>query len=219
MEDAARLADRLLVMNHAKVLLLRHAARGHSPTRRRSSRPVWTSRMITKVMLELNRRGHCAWTPSVFTVAEAVGSRCARASGRRRRTDAEGHYTSASFSPATARYTGLTRGLSWCSSVALIVALFLAGGPVSYAADDCFPCPRSSAFPAVHSSLVVRGLRSRCSFIVDVHRGAQPVLHARRHGRISVAVVASCTSPGQGVLAAFCDGAAPDAAHHRRPPC
>ena len=65
-----QVADRLLVMNHAKSCSATPRAR-YSPTRRRSSRPASTSPMITKVMLELKKRGHAVDT-SVFTVAQAL---------------------------------------------------------------------------------------------------------------------------------------------------
>lgn len=69
MEDIAQIADRLLVMNHAKVLFCNTPrevfARGRDYCRR-TDIP-----MITKVMLELKKRGHDVDT-SVYTVAQAM---------------------------------------------------------------------------------------------------------------------------------------------------
>ena len=66
MEDAARMADRMLVMNHAEIMLLEVFSHAKEIIAAGLDIPE-----ITKVILELNRRG-IALDPSIFTVEEAV---------------------------------------------------------------------------------------------------------------------------------------------------
>ena len=70
MEDIAGLADRLLVMNHAKVLFCDtpRAVFSHANEIIAAGLDI---PMITKVMLELKKRGHDVDT-SVYTVQQAL---------------------------------------------------------------------------------------------------------------------------------------------------
>ncbi len=70
MEDAARMSDRMLVMNHAKVMLLGTPREVFSHAQEIIAAGLDIPE-ITKVILELNRRG-IALDPSIFTVEEAV---------------------------------------------------------------------------------------------------------------------------------------------------
>ena len=70
MEDIARLADRLLVMNHAKILFCDTPREVFSHAEEIVAAGLDIP-MITKVMLELKKRGHAVDT-SVFTVAQAL---------------------------------------------------------------------------------------------------------------------------------------------------
>ena len=80
MEDIAGLADRLLVMNHAKVLFCDtpRAVFSHADEIIAAGLDI---PMITKVMLELKRRGHNVDT-SVYTVAQGLDAlRACKAEG------------------------------------------------------------------------------------------------------------------------------------------
>lgn len=70
MEDAARMSSRMLVMNKAKIMLLGtpHEVFSHADQIADAGLDIPE---ITKVMLELRRRGF-ALSPSIFTVEEAV---------------------------------------------------------------------------------------------------------------------------------------------------
>lgn len=70
MEDAARMADRMLVMNHAEIMLLGTPREVFSHAKEIIAAGLDIPE-ITKVILELNRRG-IALDPSIFTVEEAV---------------------------------------------------------------------------------------------------------------------------------------------------
>lgn len=70
MEDAARMADRMLVMNHAEIMLLGSPREVFSHAKEIIAAGLDIPE-ITKVILELNRRG-IALDPSIFTVEEAV---------------------------------------------------------------------------------------------------------------------------------------------------
>ncbi len=70
MEDAARMADRMLVMNHAEIMLLGSPREVFSHAKEITAAGLDIPE-ITKVILELNRRG-IALDPSIFTVEEAV---------------------------------------------------------------------------------------------------------------------------------------------------
>ena len=70
MEDIARLANRLLVMNHAKILFCDTPREVFSHAEEIVAAGLDIP-MITKVMLELKKRGHAVDT-SVFTVAQAL---------------------------------------------------------------------------------------------------------------------------------------------------
>lgn len=70
MEDAARMADRMLVMNHAEIMLLGTPREVFSHAEEIIAAGLDIPE-ITKVILELNRRG-IALDPSIFTVEEAV---------------------------------------------------------------------------------------------------------------------------------------------------
>ncbi len=70
MEDAARMADRMLVMNHAEIMLLGTPREVFSHAKKIIAAGLDIPE-ITKVILELNRRG-IALDPSIFTVEEAV---------------------------------------------------------------------------------------------------------------------------------------------------
>ena len=70
MEDAARMADRMLVMNHAEIMLLGSPREVFSHAEEIIAAGLDIPE-ITKVILELNRRG-IALDPSIFTVEEAV---------------------------------------------------------------------------------------------------------------------------------------------------
>src|SRR5699024_972568 len=70
MEDIARLADRLLVMNHAKVLFCDTPREVFSHAEEIIAAGLDIP-MITKVMIELKKRGYDVDT-SVFTVAQAL---------------------------------------------------------------------------------------------------------------------------------------------------
>ena len=70
MEDIARLADRLLVMNHAKVLFCDTPREVFSHAEEIIAAGLDIP-MITKVMIELKKRGHDVDT-SVFTVRQAL---------------------------------------------------------------------------------------------------------------------------------------------------
>ncbi len=70
MEDAARMADRMLVMNHAEIMLLGTPREVFSHAKEITAAGLDIPE-ITKVILELNRRG-IALDPSIFTVEEAV---------------------------------------------------------------------------------------------------------------------------------------------------
>ncbi len=70
MEDIANIADRLLVMNHAKVLFCDTPREVFSHAQEIIAAGLDIP-MITKVMLELKKRGHEVDT-SVFTVAQAL---------------------------------------------------------------------------------------------------------------------------------------------------
>ena len=70
MEDAARMADRKLVMNHAEIMLLGTPREVFSHAKKIIAAGLDIPE-ITKVILELNRRG-IALDPSIFTVEEAV---------------------------------------------------------------------------------------------------------------------------------------------------
>ena len=70
MEDIAQVADRLLVMNHAKVLFC-DTPRGVFSHADEIIAAGLDIPMITKVMLELKKRGHDVDT-SVYTVAQAM---------------------------------------------------------------------------------------------------------------------------------------------------
>lgn len=72
MEDAARMADRMLVMNHAEIMLLGTPREVFSHAKEITAAGLDIPE-ITKVILELNRRG-IALDPSIFTVEEAVRS-------------------------------------------------------------------------------------------------------------------------------------------------
>ena len=69
-EDIARLANRLLVMNHAKILFCDTPREVFSHAEEIVAAGLDIP-MITKVMLELKKRGHAVDT-SVFTVAQAL---------------------------------------------------------------------------------------------------------------------------------------------------
>ncbi|MBS6547273.1 MAG: energy-coupling factor transporter ATPase [Butyricicoccus pullicaecorum] len=70
MEDAARMSDRMLVMNHAKIMLLGTPREVFSHAEEIVAAGLDIPE-ITKVVLELNRRG-IPLDPSIFTVEEAV---------------------------------------------------------------------------------------------------------------------------------------------------
>ena len=70
MEDAARMSDRMLVMNHAKIMLLGTPREVFSHAEEIVAAGLDIPE-ITKVVLELNRRG-TPLDPSIFTVEEAV---------------------------------------------------------------------------------------------------------------------------------------------------
>ena len=70
MEDAARMSDRMLVMNHAKIMLLGTPREVFSHAEEIVAAGLDVPE-ITKVVLELNRRG-IPLDPSIFTVEEAV---------------------------------------------------------------------------------------------------------------------------------------------------
>ncbi len=70
MEDIAQIADRLLVMNHAKVLFCDTPREVFSHADEIIAAGLDIP-MITKVMLELKKRGHDVDT-SVYTVAQAM---------------------------------------------------------------------------------------------------------------------------------------------------
>ncbi|MBP3312644.1 MAG: energy-coupling factor transporter ATPase [Butyricicoccus sp.] len=70
MEDAARMSDRMLVMNHAKIMLLGTPREVFSHAEEIIAAGLDIPE-ITKVIRELNRRG-IAIDPSIFTVEEAV---------------------------------------------------------------------------------------------------------------------------------------------------
>lgn len=70
MEDAARMSDRMLVMNHAKIMLLGTPREVFSHAEEIIAAGLDIPE-ITKVVLELNRRG-IPLDPSIFTVEEAV---------------------------------------------------------------------------------------------------------------------------------------------------
>ena len=70
MEDIAQIADRLLVMNHAKILFCDTPREVFSHAEEIVAAGLDIP-MITKVMLELKKRGHAVDT-SVFTVAQAL---------------------------------------------------------------------------------------------------------------------------------------------------
>lgn len=70
MEDAARMADRMLVMNHAEIMLLGTPREVFFHAKEIIAAGLDIPE-ITKVILELNRRG-IALDPSIFTVEEAV---------------------------------------------------------------------------------------------------------------------------------------------------
>ncbi len=70
MEDAARMADRMLVMNHAEIMLLGTPREVFSHAKEITAAGLDIPE-ITKVILELNRRG-IALDPSIFAVEEAV---------------------------------------------------------------------------------------------------------------------------------------------------
>ena len=70
MEDIAQVADRLLVMNHAKVLFCDTPREVFSHADEIIAAGLDIP-MITKVMLELKKRGHDVDT-SVYTVAQAM---------------------------------------------------------------------------------------------------------------------------------------------------
>ena len=70
MEDIAQIADRLLVMNHAKVLFCNTPREVFSHADEIIAAGLDIP-MITKVMLELKKRGHDVDT-SVYTVAQAM---------------------------------------------------------------------------------------------------------------------------------------------------
>ena len=70
MEDAARMSDRMLVMNHAKIMLIGTPREVFSHAEEIVAAGLDIPE-ITKVVLELNRRG-IPLDPSIFTVEEAV---------------------------------------------------------------------------------------------------------------------------------------------------
>lgn len=70
MEDAARMSDRMLVMNHAEIMLLGTPREVFSHADEIIAAGLDVPE-ITKVVLELNRRG-ISLDPSIFTVEEAV---------------------------------------------------------------------------------------------------------------------------------------------------
>ena len=70
MEDAARMADRMLVMKDAKVMLLGTPREVFSHAEEIIAAGLDIPE-ITKVILELNRRG-LSLDPSIFTVEDAV---------------------------------------------------------------------------------------------------------------------------------------------------
>lgn len=70
MEDAARMSDRMLVMNHAKIMLLGTPREVFSHAEEIVAAGLDIPE-ITKVVLELNRRG-IPLDPSIFTVEEAI---------------------------------------------------------------------------------------------------------------------------------------------------
>ncbi|MGM9613805.1 MAG: energy-coupling factor transporter ATPase [Butyricicoccus sp.] len=70
MEDAARMSDRMLVMNHAKIMLLGTPREVFSHAEDIIAAGLDIPE-ITKVIRELNRRG-IAIDPSIFTVEDAV---------------------------------------------------------------------------------------------------------------------------------------------------
>ena len=83
MEDIARIADRLLVMDHAKVLFCNTPREVFSHADEIIAAGLDIP-MITKVMRELKKRGHDVDT-SVFTVAQALDAlrACKRKGGAR----------------------------------------------------------------------------------------------------------------------------------------
>ena len=70
MEDTARMADRMLVMNHARVMMLDTPAAVFARAEEIISAGLDVPE-ITKVFMELRRRG-VPVSPSVYTMEQAV---------------------------------------------------------------------------------------------------------------------------------------------------
>ena len=162
MEDIAGLADRLLVMNHAKVLFCDtpRAVFSHANEIIAAGLDI---PMITKVMLELKKRGHDVDT-SVYTVQQALDALRACKAERGRALMLK-DITIGQFFPGDSAVHRLDPRVKIVLTIAFIVLLFLAEGPISYALVLAF-LAIIIGISRISPKLVVRGLKPILFIIV-----------------------------------------------------
>ena len=152
MEDISQIADRLLVMDHARVLFCDTPREVFSHADEIVAAGLDIP-MITKVMIELKKRGH-----DVDTYRCAGDGRAARLQEERGRSLMLKDITIGQFFPGNSAVHRLDPRVKIVLTVALIVLLFLAQGPVSYGLIILF-LALVIGISRISPKMVVRGLK------------------------------------------------------------
>ena len=154
MEDISQIADRLLVMDHARVLFCDTPREVFSHADEIVAAGLDIP-MITKVMIELKKRGHASVSAPFLPAGDG---RAARLQEERGRSLMLKDITIGQFFPGNSAVHRLDPRVKIVLTVALIVLLFLAQGPVSYGLIILF-LALVIGISRISPKMVVRGLK------------------------------------------------------------